>query len=283
MARKKGEERMDGQTTVITSGKGGVGKTTAVANLGSVLAQSGCKVCVVDADIGLRNLDVVLGLENRIVYHLVDVIAGRCRLRQALIKDKRNENLYLLPASQSDDKNAVTPEQMRQLCQDLKKEFDYTLIDCPAGIEQGFRNAIAGAQQAIVVTTPEVSAIRDADRVIGLLHAQAVEAQLIINRLNPALVRRGDMLDQQDVIDILAIELLGIVPEDEGIVISTNKGSPAAFSEEFEAGRAYRRIARRIRGEVVPLPNFSGNGTLWSRLGQRLAAPFGKGGRDRGR
>jgi septum site-determining protein MinD len=267
---------MDGRTIVITAGKGGVGKTTATANLGSVLAQSGCKVCVMDADIGLRNLDVVLGLENRIVYHLVDVITGRCRLRQALIKDKRNEHLYLLPASQSDDKTAVTPEQMRQLCQELKKEFDYSLIDCPAGIEQGFRNATAGADQAIIVTTPEVPAIRDADRVIGLLQAQGIETQLIINRLNPELVRRGDMLDQQDVIDILAIELLGIVPEDQGIVISTNKGTPAAFSEEYEAGRAYRRIARRIRGEIVPIPNFSANGNVWSRLGQRLSGTFRK-------
>lgn len=265
---------MDGRTMVITSGKGGVGKTTATANLGSVLAQSGGKVCVVDADIGLRNLDVVLGLENRIVYHLVDVITGRCRLRQALIKDKRNENLYLLPASQSDDKTAVNPEQMRQLCQELKKEFDYSIIDCPAGIEQGFRNAIAGADQAIIVTTPEVSAIRDADRVIGLLQAQGIETQLIINRLNSELVRRGDMLDQQDVIDILAIELLGIVPEDQGIVISTNKGSPAAFTEEYEAGKAYRRIARRIRGEIVPIPNFSENGNVWSRLGKKLSTTF---------
>lgn len=267
---------MDGRAMVITSGKGGVGKTTATANLGSVLAQSGCKVCVVDADIGLRNLDVVLGLENRIVYNLVDVITGRCRARQALIKDKRNEHLYLLPASQSDDKSAVSPAQMRQLCQDLKKEFDYTLIDCPAGIEQGFRNAIAGADQAIIVTTPEVSAIRDADRVIGLLQAEGIDSQLIINRLNPALVRRGDMLDQQDVIDILAIELLGIVPEDEGIVISTNKGNPAAFNEDYEASKAYRRIARRIRGEIVPIPNFSENGNLWSRLGKKLGGTFRK-------
>ena len=265
---------MDGRTIVITSGKGGVGKTTATANLGSVLAQSGGKVCVVDADIGLRNLDVVLGLENRIVYHLVDVITGRCRLRQALIKDKRNENLYLLPASQSDDKTAVVPEQMRQLCQELKKEFDYSLIDCPAGIEQGFRNAIAGADHAIIVTTPEVSAIRDADRVIGLLQAQGIETQLIINRLNPELVKRGDMLDQQDVIDILAIELLGIVPEDQGIVISTNKGTPATFTEEYEAAKAYRRIARRIRGEIVPIPNFSENGNVWSRLGKKLSTTF---------
>ena len=267
---------MDGRTIVITSGKGGVGKTAATANLGSVLAQGGCKVCVVDADIGLRNLDVVLGLENRIVYNLVDVIKGRCRVRQALIKDKRNENLYLLPASQSDDKNAVEPAQMQQLCQELKREFDYIFIDCPAGIEQGFRNAIAGADQAIVVTTPEVSAIRDADRVIGLLQAQGIDTQLVINRLNAELVRRGDMLNQQDVIDILAIELLGIVPEDEGIVISTNKGSPAAFSDDYEAGRAYRRIARRIRGEMVPIPNFSDNGGLWSRLGQKLGGTFRK-------
>jgi septum site-determining protein MinD len=267
---------MDGRAIVITSGKGGVGKTTVTANLGSVLAQSGCKVCLLDADIGLRNLDVVLGLENRIVYHLVDVIAGRCRLKQALIRDKRNENLYLLPASQSDDKNAVAPEQMRQLCQDIKKECDYILIDCPAGIEQGFRNAVAGADQAVIVTTPEVSAIRDADRIIGLLHAQQTDTQLIINRLNPELVRRGDMLDQQDVIDILAIELLGIVPEDQGIVISTNKGNPAAFSEEYEASKAFWRIGRRIRGDIVPIPNYSENGNLWSRLGKKLSDTFRK-------
>jgi septum site-determining protein MinD len=271
----EGENKgMDGRTIVITSGKGGVGKTTVTANLGSVLAQNGCKVCVVDADIGLRNLDVVLGLENRIVYHLVDVIAGRCRLKQALIRDKRNENLYLLPASQSDDKNAVAPEQMRQLCQELKKEVDYILIDCPAGIEQGFRNAIAGADQAIIVTTPEVSAIRDADRIIGLLQAQGIDTQLIINRLNPELVRRGDMLDQQDVMDILAIELLGIVPEDQGIVISTNKGNPAAFSEEYEASKAFWRVGRRIRGEIVPIPNYSDNDNLWSRIGKKLSGTF---------
>jgi septum site-determining protein MinD len=274
MARERENKRMDGRAIVITSGKGGVGKTTVTANLGSVLAQSGCKVCMIDADIGLRNLDVVLGLENRIVYNLVDVIAGRCRMKQALIRDKRNENLYLLPASQSDDKNAVEPEQMRQLCQDLTKEHDYILIDCPAGIEQGFRNAVAGANQALIVTTPEVSAIRDADRIIGLLHAQQLDTQLIINRLNPELVRRGDMLDQGDVIDILAIELLGIVPEDQGIVISTNKGNPAAFSEDYEASKAFWRIGRRLRGEIVPIPNFSENGSLWSRLGKKLSDTF---------
>jgi septum site-determining protein MinD len=265
---------MDGRAIVITSGKGGVGKTTVTANLGSVLAQNGCKVCLLDADIGLRNLDVVLGLENRIVYHVVDVIAGRCRLKQALIRDKRNENLYLLPASQSDDKNAVAPEQMRQLGQDLKKEFDYIFIDCPAGIEQGFRNAVAAANQAVIVTTPEVSAIRDADRVIGLLHAQQVDTQLVINRLNPELVRRGDMLDQQDVIDILAIELLGIVPEDQGIVISTNKGNPAVFNEDYAASQAFWRIGRRLRGEIVPIPNFSEDSNLWSRLGKKLSDTF---------
>jgi septum site-determining protein MinD len=233
---------------------------------------------MIDADIGLRNLDVVLGLENRIVYNLVDVIAGRCRLKQALIRDKRNENLFLLPASQSDDKNAVEPEQMRRLCADIKKEFDYILIDCPAGIEQGFRNAVAGANQAVVVTTPEVSAIRDADRIIGLLHAQQLDTQLIINRLNPELVRRGDMLDQGDVIDILAIELLGIVPEDQGIVISTNKGNPAVFSEEYEASKAFLRIGRRLRGEIVPIPNFSENGSLWSRLSKKLTDTFRRAG-----
>lgn len=243
-----------GETIVITSGKGGVGKTTTTANIGTALASMGLKVVLVDTDIGLRNLDVVLGLENRIVYDLVDVVNGNCRLRQALIKDKRFENLALLPAAQTKDKTAVTPEQVKNLCTQLKEEFDYVIIDCPAGIEQGFRNAIAGADRAIVVTTPEVSAVRDADRVIGLLEAAELRnPRLVINRLRPSMVKRGDMMDINDMIDILAIELLGVVPEDETIVVSTNRGEPAALDMNSLAGQAYRNIGKRITGEEVPL------------------------------
>jgi septum site-determining protein MinD len=245
-----------GEVIVVTSGKGGVGKTTTSANLGTGLAALGLKVVLVDTDIGLRNLDVVMGLENRIVYDLIDVTSGNCRLRQSLIKDKRFDNLYLLPAAQTKDKSAVSPEQMITLCQELKEEFDYTIIDCPAGIEQGFRNAIAGADRAIVVTTPEVSAVRDADRIIGLLEAAELNnPKLIINRIKPNMVKRGDMMDISDILDILAIDLMGVVPDDESIVISTNKGEPAVMDKTSKAGEAYRRITRRIRGEEVPLMN----------------------------
>ncbi|MDI6812513.1 MAG: septum site-determining protein MinD [Desulfitobacteriaceae bacterium] len=245
-----------GEVIVVTSGKGGVGKTTTSANLGTGLAVAGHKVVLVDTDIGLRNLDVVMGLENRIVYDIVDVTSGNCRLRQALIKDKRFENLFLLPAAQTKDKNAVTPEQMRELAAELKQEFDYAIIDCPAGIEQGFKNAIAGADRAVVVTTPEMSAVRDADRIIGLLEAAELSnPKLIINRIRPQMVKRGDMMDMADILDILAIELLGVVPEDESIIISTNKGEPAVMDHNAKAGEAYRRITRRIRGEQVALMN----------------------------
>lgn len=243
------------EVIVITSGKGGVGKTTTSANIGTGLAVLGKKVVLVDADIGLRNLDVVLGLENRIVYDLVDVVEGSCRLKQALIKDKRYASLFLLPAAQTRDKNAVTPEQMQKLCESLKEdEFDYIIIDCPAGIEQGFKNAIAGADRAIVVTTPEVSAVRDADRIIGLLEASGLNnPTLILNRLRIDMVKRGDMMTIDDVTEILAVEILGVVPDDETIVISTNKGEPAVISETSKAGQAYRNITRRITGEDVPL------------------------------
>lgn len=245
-----------GEVIVVTSGKGGVGKTTTSANLGTGLAVAGHKVVLVDTDIGLRNLDVVMGLENRIVYDIVDVTSGNCRLRQALIKDKRFENLFLLPAAQTKDKNAVTPEQMRELSAELKQEFDYAIIDCPAGIEQGFKNAIAGADRAVVVTTPEMSAVRDADRIIGLLEAAELSnPKLIINRIRPQMVKRGDMMDMADILDILAIELLGVVPEDESIIISTNKGEPAVMDHNAKAGEAYRRITRRICGEQVALMN----------------------------
>ena len=246
------------EVIVITSGKGGVGKTTTTAKLGCGLALQGKKVALVDADIGLRNLDVVMGLENRIVYDLVDVVEGNCRLKQALIKDKRFEGLFLLPAAQTKDKDAVTPEQMKKLCENLKEEgFDYIIMDCPAGIEQGFKNAIAGADRAIVVTTPEVSAVRDADRIIGLLEANGLSnPTLILNRLRLDMVKRGDMMTIDDVTEILAIDILGVVPDDESIVVSTNKGEPAVTNEESKAGLAYRNITRRIMGEEVPLISF---------------------------
>lgn len=252
---------------MVTSGKGGVGKTTTSANLGTGLASQGYKVVLVDTDIGLRNLDVVMGLENRIVYDLVDVTSGHCRLKQALIKDKRFDNLYLLPAAQTKDKTAVNPEQMKALAQELKGEFDYAIIDCPAGIEQGFRNAIAGADRAVVVTTPEVSAVRDADRIIGLLEASELRnPRLIINRIRPEMVKRGDMMDITDILDILAIDLLGVVPEDESIVISTNRGEPAVMDGTSRAGEAYRRITRRICGEEVSLMNLDVPEGIMERL-----------------
>ncbi|AEG59299.1 septum site-determining protein MinD [Desulforamulus ruminis] len=256
-----------GEVIVVTSGKGGVGKTTTTANIGTGLASLGKKVCLVDADIGLRNLDVVLGLENRIVYDIVDVTSGVCRTRQALIKDKKFEGLHLLPAAQTKDKTAVNPEQMKELCEELKKEFDFVIIDCPAGIEQGFKNAIAGADKAIVVTTPEVSAVRDADRIIGLLEAAEIrEPKLIINRLRPKMVRHGDMMSIDDMIEILAIDLLGVVPEDEQVVITTNKGETVVKDDKSQSGQAYRNITRRILGESVPLLNLEDNGGFFNAL-----------------
>jgi septum site-determining protein MinD len=244
---------MSAKVITITSGKGGVGKTTAAANLGASLAIEGKRVVAIDADIGLRNLDVVMGLENRIVYDIVDVVEGRCRLRQALIKDKRLPELHLMPAAQTRDKTAVNPEDMVSLCEQMRKDFDFILIDSPAGIEQGFRNAIAPADLVLIITTPEVSAVRDADRIIGLIEAEDKgPAQLIINRLKLDMVRRGDMLDTDDVIEILAIELIGIVPEDEAIIISTNKGVPAVLNNRSRAGLAYRHIAQRLLGQEVP-------------------------------
>lgn len=241
-----------GEVIVVTSGKGGVGKTTTTANVGTGLAKLDKKVVLIDTDIGLRNLDVVMGLENRIVYNLVDVIEGNCRIKQALIKDKRYNNLYLLPSAQTRDKSAVTPEEMKLLCEQLKDEFDYIIMDCPAGIEQGFKNAIAGADRALVVTTPEVSAVRDADRIIGLLEANEMKkTQLIVNRLRIDMVNRGDMMSSDDVVDILAIDLVGIVPDDENIVIATNNGEPLVGNETL-AGQAYMNICKRITGEEVP-------------------------------
>lgn len=252
-----------GEVIVVTSGKGGVGKTTTSANLGTGLAHLGNKVALVDADIGLRNLDVVLGLENRIVYDITDVTGGHCRLRQALIKDKRFEGLFLLPAAQTKDKTAVSPDQMKVLCDDLSQEFDYVIIDCPAGIEQGFRNAIAGAHRAIVVTTPEVSAVRDADRIIGLLEAAELrDPKLIVNRVRYKMVAAGDMMSVEDIIDILAIDLLGVVPEDEMVIPTTNRGEAVIQDERSRAGMAFRNIVRRITGEQVPLLPMEETGLL---------------------
>lgn len=241
-----------GQVIVVTSGKGGVGKTTSTANIGWALSNQGKKVVVIDGDIGLRNLDVVMGLENRIVFDLVDIVEGKAKAKQAMIKDKRFEGLYLIPAAQTRDKDAVTPEQMKELVTALKNEFDYVLVDCPAGIENGFKSAIAGADRAIVVTTPEVSAVRDADRIIGLLEASLVEdIRLIVNRIKINMVKSGDMLDIDDILEILGVKLIGSIPDDESIVISTNKGEPVIQYEHSVACKAYTNIARRITGEEV--------------------------------
>lgn len=240
-----------GNVIVVTSGKGGVGKTTTTANIGAGLAETGKLVIVIDTDLGLRNLDVVMGLENRIVYNLVDVIEGRCRPKQAIIRDKNYANLYLLPSAQTKDKSAVSPEQMKKLTEELSEEYDYVILDCPAGIEQGFQNAIAGAKKAIVVTTPEVSAIRDADKIISLLEAsQLKDCHLIINRIRMDMVKRGDMMSVDDVTDILAIPLLGVIPDDEAVVIGANQGE-VIVGTQAKAGQAYTNICKRILGNEV--------------------------------
>ncbi|MCK8060673.1 MULTISPECIES: septum site-determining protein MinD [unclassified Fusibacter] len=256
-----------GEVIVITSGKGGVGKTTTTANIGTGLAREGKKVVVIDADIGLRNLDVVMGLENRIVFDLVDVVHGVCKTRQALIKDKRHENLFLIPAAQTKDKSAVNQQQMKDLCDELKQDFDYVIIDCPAGIEQGFKNAIAGADRAIVVTTPEISAVRDADRIIGLLEAaELYDPKLIVNRIRMDMVKRGDMMNIEDMKDILAIGLIGVVPDDEDIVITTNRGEPAVLLDGSRAGSAYRNITKRIMGEEVAYLDLEAGSSIMGKI-----------------
>lgn len=258
---------MQGQVYVITSGKGGVGKTTATANIGSALALAGHRVLVIDADIGLRNLDVVMGLENRIVYDLVQVIEGRCQPRQAMIRDKLTDRLFLIPAAQTRDKNAVTADQMRTLCNDLKTQFDYILIDSPAGIEQGFKNALAPAERAIVVTTPEVSAIRDADRVIGIIESEGLPSpKLIVNRIRPEMVKRGDMMSTDDILSLLSVDLVGLVPDSEDIVVSTNKGVPIVHESKSRVGEAYRRIAARLEGKEVPFLEMEVKNGLFARL-----------------
>ena len=256
-----------GEAIVITSGKGGVGKTTTSANLGTALAMFGKKVCLIDTDIGLRNLDVVMGLENRIVYDLVDVVEGRCKTHQALIKDKRFECLYLLPAAQTSDKTAVSPEQMKVLVDELKKDYDYILIDCPAGIEQGYKNAVAGADKAIVVTTPEISSVRDADRIIGLLEQEDIEApKLVINRIRSHMMENGDSLDVDDITSTLAVDLIGIVQDDENVIKATNSGEPVAMNPNSKASIAYRNIARRVLGESVPLQSLETEKSLFFKV-----------------
>ena len=257
---------MSAKVITITSGKGGVGKTTATANISVALAMRGQRVVAIDADIGLRNLDVVMGLENRIVYDLVDVVEGRCRLRQAMVRDKRLPELYLLPAAQTRDKTAIQPEQMVEVCEELRPDLDYILIDSPAGIEQGFRNAIAPADEAVIVTTPEVSAVRDADRIIGLIEAAEKERmRLLLNRVRPEMIRREDMLSIEDVLDILAIDLIGVVPEDENIIVATNRGRPLALENHARAGQAFNNIAARLVGEDVPFMSLERE-TLLSRV-----------------
>lgn len=258
---------MDCRIIVITSGKGGVGKTTTTANLAVALASDGFKVLAIDGDVGLRNLDVIMGLENRIVYTLMDVVEGNCRLHQALIKDKKTENLFLLPTAQSRTKDAISQEQMLAVCEEARKEFDFVLIDSPAGIESGFRNAAIGADEGLVVVTPEVSSVRDADRIIGLLESMGKKSiKLIINRIRPEMVKKGEMLDVNDVIDILSVDLIGVIPDDETIVTSSNRGEPISLNGKSTAANALRNIAKRIEGEEVPFLDLNKGTGFFARL-----------------
>ena len=269
---------MTGRVIVITSGKGGVGKTTTSANIGTALAKAGYKTVLIDTDLGLRNLDLLLGLENRIVYTIVDVIEERCKLKQALVKDKKNPNLSLLAAAQTRDKTAVNAEQLKGICDTLKEENDFVLVDCPAGIEQGFQNAVAGANEAIVVTTPEMSAVRDADRIIGLLEAkEEIESyKLLLNRVRPNLIKSNDMMSVEDVVEILSADLIGIIPEDTGIITSTNKGEPIVNDENSLAGQAYRNVAHRIMGEEVPFLNLEEDNSLMGKFKKFFSHLVGK-------
>lgn len=263
---------MLGKTIVITSGKGGVGKSTATANIGAALAMDGKRVAVVDMDIGLRNLDVILGLENRVVFTLVDAVKGRCKISQAAIKDRKIESLYLIPAPQSENKDVLKPEEMVRFCERLRKEYDFILMDCPAGIERGFENAVAGADEAVVVCTPEVSSVRDADRVIGLLYARSINPKLIVNRIVPDMVEKGEMLSHQDVMDVLSIELLGLIPLDEQVIISTNTGVPLVSQKGSKGGDAMWRIAMRLNGQAdLPIEVPTNKKGFWAKIGFKLA------------
>lgn len=263
-----------GEVITVTSGKGGVGKSTLSANLAVGLAELGKKVVAIDFDIGLRNLDMILGLENRIVYDVVDVMEGRCNLSQALINDKRTKNLYFLPASQTNDKNILNKEKVRTLLEDLKKDFDIIVLDSPAGIESGFEHSIFLADRALVVSTPDVSAVRDADRVIGIIDAKSQKAKdgeevikhVIINRLKPELVESGSMLSVEDVLNILALPLIGVIPDDEKIITSTNEGEPIYYDKHSQAAEAYRRIARRVLGEEVEFLELKSKKGFFGRL-----------------
>ncbi len=262
---------MSGKIIVISSGKGGVGKTTATASIGAALAMDGKKVAVVDMDIGLRNLDVVMGLENRVVFNIVDIVRGKCKVKQAAIKDRRIDNLFLIPASQSDNKDALTPNDIKRVAKDMRETFDFILMDCPAGIERGFENAVAAADEAVVVCTPEVSSIRDADRVIGLLLAKQIPPKLLVNRISPALVDRGDMLSHQDVVDVLSIELVGLVEADDMVVASTNSGTPLVMQNNSKAGKAFTRIAMRLNGQPelpIEVPGISKS--FWKKIGTKI-------------
>jgi septum site-determining protein MinD len=262
-----------GRAVVITSGKGGVGKTTVTANLGTALADAGKRVVVVDADVGLRNLDVVMGLENRIRKHSLDVIEGHASLDEALVRDRVRKTLALLPAAQNREKDEIAPEAMKALVRELQERYDFVLIDCPAGIEQGFRNAVAGADEAIIVTTPEVSAVRDADRVAGLLSGP-IAPRLILNRIRPQLVKRGTMLNVDDVLDILRLELIGVVPDDKDVIVATNRGAPVVDMAGSETGAAFRRIAARMLGEALPIPTLQDHSPWFARM--LSALPFAK-------
>ncbi|HET9394025.1 MAG TPA: septum site-determining protein MinD [Candidatus Rubrimentiphilum sp.] len=258
-----------GRAIVVTSGKGGVGKTTTTANLGTALAKRGVSVALVDADVGLRNLDILLGLESRVRYHLLDVLEEKAELDDALVRDKHTPNLYLLAAAQAREKDEVDTESMRDLIEELRERFDYVLIDCPAGIEMGFKNAVVGAQEAIVVCTPEVSAVRDVDRVVGLL-GNAFQPKLIINRVRPQLVRKGKMLSVEDVNSILRLPLLGVIADDPDVIVSTNKGDPIALRTDSQVGNAYHSIAARVAGEDVPAPMVEYKETFMDKLGSFL-------------
>ncbi|MBN8550396.1 MAG: septum site-determining protein MinD [Deltaproteobacteria bacterium] len=264
-----GAKKNEGEIIVVTSGKGGVGKTTTTASLGAALALKGKRVLVVDADIGLRNLDVILGLENRIVFNLVDVAKNVCKPAQAVIKSKKSNNLFLLPASQTDDKDVVTEDEVKSVLDQYRREYHFILVDSPAGIEQGFRNACAAADRALIVTTPEIPAIRDADRVIGLLSAKGIEASLIVNRMDYNMVRRGDMLSVADVQDILGIDLIGVIEKDDSVIVAANCGEPVVYNSKSKAGDSFNRIAARLCGENLPTETGE-PASFWDRLTRRL-------------